>query len=1382
MSVYVTVNPVCMRREKTVLSDREQIKKFERERRRRLRIEQVRQQSKDISSNLLERTKDIARKEINNLEKNQDSDLRRLHNKKLNEIQQRYQDEMNNIGLAHESASIQPQSQVILEAEKYKNHAVAVERGKEAAHLINTKSDNGNTKHQRLKQVRETENLRSAMIAGLPKAKSKPKLPVSAKKKKLLKNSPIKTRIKSPQHQVIVEVHQQEPEEDVITDFLCLCNDCCTCPNSERHSDNSKYNPEDYRQPNNIDLVSTTSVSDDSSYFSDIPAQTTNRPTTSLTSRSKNTQRTPLTVNKSSDLVERIINVEGEMNAQEAAQQVVQEPSSYKIDESKSRRRGVDALLREKVKRDYNNLIKNLDTLSREERKLKASRIDSETGKFQEYRGKTQAELRNKRVEKARQKLIDRDFDGIITASEQDNQLPERIITLPRKETLKSPVQQAFWGDHQLDRDEPHVNSMRNQQEIEVEQNLTRDEQILEMLKKVERQKKLLLQEFGTCLPNEIFDASMTPLFNNNITTNQSKIQEPERPAAVSPARQLSPEIKVINLSNVSDNGRKIKLRKEKSNRKTNKMSDRSEIAVQTSRTEEEGKDKSIQVEMSPDRASRLLNIQDTVNQSDKLDYIEPMVTIITHPDIDIPTTERSRRSIVINVGNGKIQVTSPSKDNEQVRSATAAAPSVSIPAAREDSLFSPENSNAPTSLKNNKTQVQSTIKVTNYEQSPNLFNENFSHSSSSYASLGAIKPTLNTSLLSNITSILELLDLSENNTVARRLARFNVSPASTPETPSPRIINMRSNRPCPERIAKILEFTGLSEQTNTDTDTDTGTDDDTLTSQSHNNNNNNYKKTRYYLEDRLSQEQEQVGQQSQLDQQQCIENIQVIDALLNQHRNEASKNIPTNLESINQLIKAVDNLRFQYSPTARETTQRELNPVEDPIPDNNNNNNNLNKSKTPPVKLSKTKPKIIAEEAANVDIEGWRKKHGLEKPSLPSNDEVVAKLSQEILEQSKKVKGFEKKTKIKTEKVKNSTKDKDIIPVITLDDDNYIESHTRAPTKALKPENLSTIEELDTPDTGNQSQWSVRSPGKLKKVLSPETRVVVGGNKLNSKNNIGISVNLGESIKDSEKKLENTTPEKSDENIESVSSLGILSIHSNVLLTEEDKDKDREDKPLVQFSDNNLNKKSIESLLINCSARNSVERITNIKSDKITSTSSGNSLSGFSGFSGISDIISTPVSDTTPIDVESPPEKMEDYLKRIGLASLIPMVRKTREASALSSSSNSDITIALKRVKSPLKKSLSVVNNGTTTNWTLPGFSDVSSISIKETTTNKSTEKTVLMKARTSTPNIPNYYSLSEKSSLTTTTSTTSTTGGFSLPEHSDSVIATNLSVYLKT
>lgn len=38
-------------------------------------------------------------------------------------------------------------------------------------------------------------------------------------------------------------------------------------------------------------------------------------------------------------------------------------------------RRGNDAILRDKVRRDYKNLLENLDHLSREERKLKASQI-----------------------------------------------------------------------------------------------------------------------------------------------------------------------------------------------------------------------------------------------------------------------------------------------------------------------------------------------------------------------------------------------------------------------------------------------------------------------------------------------------------------------------------------------------------------------------------------------------------------------------------------------------------------------------------------------------------------------------------------------------------------------------------------------------------------------------------------------------------------------------------------------------------------------------------------------------------------------------------------------------------------------------------------------
>ncbi|XP_057339987.1 uncharacterized protein LOC130677302 [Microplitis mediator] len=1406
MSVYVTVNPVCVRREKSLLSDREQIKKFERERRRRLRIEQVRQQSKDISSNLLERTKDIARKELDQLEKNKDSELRRMHNKKINEIHQRYQDEMDNIGLAHDSATIQPQSQVILEAEKYRNNVAAVERAKEASQLINHKRNEpsaASKQHQRLRKVREVENVRSAIISSLPAKATRDPPVTSVKKRKTVKKSPVKTRVKSPQ-QVIVEIHQeqQESEDDISqpADTVaneCLCADCCTCIYSKQSD--FKYNPDDYRQRphDHVDLVSTTSVSDDSSYFSDIPPQTTSIPTTKSTTRPTTSSRskTPGT-RDNSNVVERIISVEGELNAQDAAREVAKEIITQSNDNvNKSRRRGADALLREKVKRDYNNLIKNLDTLSREEKKLKASKInDAEIRKSNEYRerdrGKAQAELRTKRIEKARQKLMDHDLDAILPDQRQ-NQVAEKIITLPRnKKTSKSPVR-ASW---ELPVSDPQDQIYPKNQDKRKES--SRDEQILEMLEKVERQKKLLLLEFGASLPNDIFDASMTPLFNN--ISNKSKTVEdstdqlsktvpapvpipvPESsPAPIPepiPTRKASPEIQVINLSNASD--KKIKLRKDKINKKV-KALDRNEIAVQTSRHEEEGKDKSIQVEISPERPSNQKNIPDPVNTSEKLEYVEPIVTIITHPDTP-SNSDLSRRSIVINVGNGKIQVSSPSKSKDPspkirplsssgVESPTKELPYNSAPASRVTSPSLRQDSSSQDSLDINdskRNHRQHKNKQKKYEKiKNNIVYENNSQASSSYASLAAIKPSSNLSVLSNITSILELLDLSTNDSIRNKFSALNISPVSTPETPSPRIMNVPSNIPCPERIAKILEFNDQVD-----------TDDNTLSLISRMSecpcgsaNCQQRKMSQDPIE--LSDYEVEQLRRYQQEQEKCIQKINKLDALIDQNRNQAETNFSTNLHNIKQMTNAVRNIQSKISSTVRENL-------------NSNKVDPAFESTTPvtsPVQQKiKVKPKIISNEPANYDLSKFKKfKQSKDSKSVSNDDNMVAKLSQEILEQSKKVEGFKKPSPPK--EGNDFVRMLADLPQVPMENGHDVEAHVRFPTRPVLPHDLSTIEELDTPDTGNQSQRSVRSPGKLIRVLSqsantPQNRLV-NGNDLNTKNNFGISDNLGQSFKDSEKELEKKSSNENNKltpSSSSSSSLGILSIPTSNILTPDDHD----NKSVVPFNKVKNSNKSSDSFLINCSTRNSIE---NIKSDKITSTTTTSSSHSFSGFSGISDILSTPVS-VSDTDIGSPPEKMEDYLMGLGLAWLIPIARKTQQASALSSSSNSDITIALKRVKSPFKKSL--VNGNLATNWTLPGFSDVSSISIKETTTNKSTEKTVLMKARTSTPNIPNFYSLSEKSSSTTKTTTTSTssTGGFSLPEHSDSVIATNLSVYLKT
>lgn len=158
----------------------------------------------------------------------------------------------------------------------------------------------------------------------------------------------------------------------------------------------------------------------------------------------------------------------------------------------------------------------------------------------------------------------------------------------------------------------------------------------------------------------------------------------------------------------------------------------------------------------------------------------------------------------------------------------------------------------------------------------------------------------------------------------------------------------------------------------------------------------------------------------------------------------------------------------------------------------------------------------------------------------------------------------------------------------------------------------------------------------------------------------------------------------------------------------------------------------------------------------KTTSTS----LYSFSGLSGISEITSSPSSDI--LKHASSPEEMETALKKLGLGWAVTTLKKTREASALSSSSNSDVTPVntARRMISPTKKQHDPSG--------FPDISDVSSISIKEAS--KSTEQAVLLKGRTSTPKFQNSNSNSERSTTTNTSE--------SIQDPSDSLTVPNVSL----
>lgn len=313
----------------------------------------------------------------------------------------------------------------------------------------------------------------------------------------------------------------------------------------------------------------------------------------------------------------------------------------------------------------------------------------------------------------------------------------------------------------------------------------------------------------------------------------------------------------------------------------------------------------------------------------------------------------------------------------------------------------------------------------------------------------------------------------------------------------------------------------------------------------------------------------------------------------------------------------------------------------------------------------------------------------------------------------------------------------------------------------------MSTIIEFDTPDTVNKSQNNIRSPLSAKKII--ETQITKSTAVVKPSEHINISHNLdnqhSEKLRNSSiKKLSSIvfTQNLKEASIFLDSPKSSKNIGNQNLM----ENKNKEQKDIIQENDkkfqcDTVKQESLQTKELQSFHSNSNDPNKECKDNKnkITSTSSNS----FSELSGVSQIASTPSS--TILKYASSPEEMEIALKKLGLGWAITTLKKTREASALSSSSNSDVTPinTAKRMISPVKKQFE-------NNYGLPDFSDMSSISIKEAS--KSTEKAVLLKGRTSTPKLQNSNSNSEG----TNTSNTNISENFQEPD--DILIIPNISL----
>ncbi|XP_076300333.1 uncharacterized protein LOC143218775 [Lasioglossum baleicum] len=1574
MSINVTVNgnPLNIRQGRMALSDLDQIKKNERDRRRRLRLEQVRQQSKEISDRLLDRVKNITKQEQKKLESNDNLSSRQLFNEKIMEIQQKYQEDMADIGLAHLSAMLEPDHDQIVQEQERKNKLAASKRGKEAVKQIHEKQqkESAEQQHQnRLRQVRELENLRSTLVAKLPHV-TQPEADVtmkeidegnkhrkSAKKKtrkQCFKKSPGKvtksyTRIvssdlKTQQKVKRQQILQRDPTKYIVRSEEQSVATSATIPSALKSTTTTsnaehdqipeeatptsaaasaevdktlRYNPQDYVQP--ASASTSSSESDSSSSLSNncsclptnteqskcirTPKQKVNSSANDKVQLYDHSKHQSNVYNKPVGVVEKIhawtepsaIDLAQEIEKSEAAKSHVMESRK-----ATAQKRGEDAVLREKVRRDYQTLLQNLNHLAVEERKLKANQAEH-------YQNDVHIlQERRKMLKDQHKKKLNRALETLLP-EECTVQCPsypiERQITLLPKEKEKDVDVKAVWEDQccvSEHSDSRAVQSRRKEPET------SREEQILDMLKKVEKQKQLLLKEFGADLPSDIFNATMKPLFEKD-----KSIQAESTMHQTSPIQQrpLSPEIKVISAPCCSENSQRDKTETKKSS-SVKKV----EIAVQTTTETKHDvvQDKSIQVEIAHEKGNEAKTSNDDVDKVSRHYPIEPKITVIT-PEGDNNDTSSTFANTLNDTDNQNFELIAKKQKHKKVTprkekqkslasvsrtsSFTKKLPKTLSSRSRLHGLKKPSSSTTSTpnerikiyvnrtgfnielnpaqtpevavdastqSSQMRSTGVQHPTNTKSYSvrsQSTQIKMRDISDSSTSFASLAPMKPRNILEALSNNISVLEMLDSSTNESM--KLLRRDITPVSTPETPSPRTMAMPSNVNHAARRSRMLRYTSIDSQTNDSSILSSKTNQPMTTDSSgfqqrerlpqhmrkHSpkqtvssngacsceNPECKFMDAKYHhVRDYALKNCPEILQKYEDLQTMCTERIVSLTNLIEKVRNDQKgvelsiinpadetslMQLPpqqsTNLQSVRDLVENIEAIHKQLAKTLAESqniiknktvSTQDSNQLDEANVETQTNED-VQKIASPYVASKvdeervKAKPRIISDKRVSIQLDKYcvqQRSKRLEQVTQDDNsrhtsklrdEEMIETLSQEILEQSKSLKNNLLATKeridssvghtLQTDVVdsksdyplsstrnetnaqvhssKEVTETRDFVPLLAdipklsklVDTSLQTNGRSKPPVSLLSGpyrteigsslHELSTIMEFDTPDTVNKSQSNVKSPASVKKIAESRTTKVV----IDPTEHVAGSVNTHDRqqfTKSYDPSTSMLLSEVAKHSVQTAATRFNSPTGSKTVISRTEGKETINKKLQCNTESKGLSPKeqfqpAMHSTGININGENK-------NNDRITSTSSNS----FSGLSGISQIASTPSSEL--LKYASSPEEMEIALKKLGLGWAITTLKKTREASALSSSSASDDRTPINTGKriSPVKKQFE-------SNYALPDFSDVSSISVKEAS--KSTEHAVLLKGRTSTPLHSKLHDSNSNSAITNTSST---------------------------
>ncbi|PSN48131.1 hypothetical protein C0J52_05794 [Blattella germanica] len=396
----------------------------------------VRQQSKDIANDIRQRVRGETVKQFNGFEKKQKTEQDKQRAQKIHDLQQQYQDCLEEIGMGHLQAALEPNPEAILEAEREWNRALAEERGKEAAaklrqDLADAEERKSAARNQQ-KFARTVEDLRSAVIVSLTK-KSPKRTP---KKKKIKKRKPLSElsdNVPPTDESVPLVVPPPPPKAvDDVADKQQATTSAATSSSSSatkgtRHAPcTSRTAPEieeetmgNVSDSDSVDNIRTTGhVSSVSSFSSPSSSPSRKSPPRVRPTKVRFYDHT----NKHEceydhcTLVERVVPNTSEADATEAAELESQRPCEATSGPplyACTYARGQRALARERVHRDYKQLLGDLHNLAREERLIKCTRdfcLPPEVF-YEDYRRKEMDDRRQRNMDSAFEKI----YHGTLT-------------------------------------------------------------------------------------------------------------------------------------------------------------------------------------------------------------------------------------------------------------------------------------------------------------------------------------------------------------------------------------------------------------------------------------------------------------------------------------------------------------------------------------------------------------------------------------------------------------------------------------------------------------------------------------------------------------------------------------------------------------------------------------------------------------------------------------------------------------------------------------------------------------------------------------------------------------------------------------------------------